>query len=233
MIPKIIHYCWFGRGEKPKLAQKCIKSWHKYCPDYQFIEWNEDNFPIDQYPYAKFCFEQKKYAFLSDFVRLVVVYENGGIYFDTDVELIRSPETLLNNSAYFGFETDEFVATGLGFGAAAGNILVKEMIDDYIYSFQNCNGDYQFIPCPKVNTKIFLKHGLKQNGELQKVSEALILPIDYLNPYDDPTGRLNKTANTISIHWYAKSWMSKGTILRSKLTKPLHRILGKDFFRKS
>lgn len=232
MIPKIIHYCWFGDKEKPKLANKCIKSWHKYCPDYQFIEWNESNFPIDQYPYAKYCLEQKRYAFLSDFVRLVVIYENGGIYFDTDVELIKTPDDLLNNSAYFGFETDEYVATGLGFGAEAGNRLVKEMIEDYERLFSQDPENYQFIPCPKVNTKVFIRHGLIQNGQLQTVDGALILPSDYMNPYDDPTGKLNRTSNTISIHWYAKSWMSKRTILRSKLTKPLHRLFGVDFFRK-
>lgn len=232
MIPKIIHYCWFGKKDKPKLAQKCIKSWHKYCPDYRFVEWNEDNFPINKYPYAKFCLDNKKYAFLSDYVRLIVVYENGGIYFDTDVELIRSPEKLRENHAYFGFETDEFVATGLGFGAEAGNRLILEMIEDYDTSFAQEMENYQFRPCPKVNTKIFVAHGLKQNGEIQTVDDSLILPADYMNPYDDPTGRLVKTVNTISIHWYAKSWMSKKAIIRSTLTKPLHRVFGVDFFRK-
>ena len=228
MIPKIIHYCWFGRNEKPKLAEKCIRSWHKYCRGYQFIEWNEDNFPVDQYPYAKFCLEQKRYAFLSDFVRLVVVYENGGIYFDTDVELIRPLDHLLENDAFFGFETEEYVNTGLGFGAAKGNLLLKEMIDDYAHSFELAKENYQFITCPKLNTRIFLNHGLVQNGEMQNIAGALILPVDYINPYDDQTGRLNKTENTVSIHWYAKSWMSKRKILRSKLTKPLHRIFGKE-----
>lgn len=232
MIPKIIHYCWFGGKEKPRLAKKCIKSWHRYCPDYQYIEWNEDNFPISKYPYAQYCLDNKKYAFLSDFVRLVVVYENGGIYFDTDVELIKSPDELLDNSAYFGFETDEYVATGLGFGAEAGNHLVKEMMEDYENSFKEQGNDYQFLPCPKVNTKVFINHGLVQNGQKQTVDGALILPADYMNPYDDPTGRLNKTENTLSIHWYAKSWMSKRKIIRSTLTKPFHRIFGTDFFRK-
>lgn len=95
MIPRIIHYCWFGRNEKPKLAQKCITSWQKFCPDYKIIEWTEDNFNIDAYPYARFCYQNKKWAFLSDFVRLIVVAEYGGIYFDTDVELLKKPDELL------------------------------------------------------------------------------------------------------------------------------------------
>ena len=117
MIPKKIHYCWFGRGEKPKLAKKCLKSWSKYCPDYEIVEWNEDNFDVEQYPYAKFCLQNKKWAFLSDFARLVIVHEHGGIYFDTDVELVRSPDSLLSYEAFYGFENDQNVATGLGFGA--------------------------------------------------------------------------------------------------------------------
>ena len=117
MIPKKIHYCWFGGAEKPKLAQKCIASWKKLCPDYEFIEWNENSFDVDQYAYTKYCYGAKKWAFLSDFVRLIAVYENGGIYFDTDVELVKQPDDLLNYEAFFGFENDDFVATGLGFGA--------------------------------------------------------------------------------------------------------------------
>lgn len=121
MIPKKIHYCWFGMGEKPELAKKCIQSWKKYCPDYEIIEWNEDNFDIDQYPYLRWCYDNKKWAFLSDFARLLVVYQNGGIYFDTDVELIKTPDELLGCNAFFGFENDKNIATGLGFRASAPN----------------------------------------------------------------------------------------------------------------
>ena len=101
MIPKKIHYCWFGRAAKPRLAEKCIKSWKKYCPDYEIIEWNEDNFDVNLNPYTKMCYTQKKYAFLSDYIRLLIVYRHGGIYLDTDVEIIKSfvkfPLDLLKN----------------------------------------------------------------------------------------------------------------------------------------
>ena len=117
MIPKKIHYCWFGRGEKPKLARKCIESWKRYCPDFEIIEWNEDNFDVTKYAYSKYCFDNKKWAFLSDFVRLIVIYENGGIYFDTDVEVIKSLDNLLQYEAFYGFENEDYVATGLGFGS--------------------------------------------------------------------------------------------------------------------
>ena len=221
MIPKKIHYCWFGRGEKPTLAQKCIASWRKYCPDYEIVEWNEDNFPIDNYPYARYFLDNKRWAFLSDFVRLVVVAEQGGVYFDTDVELIRSPDELLQYEAFYGFENDQNIATGLGFGAQANHPTVLAMRQQYLGLR------------PALNTKALLPFGLKLDGLRQTVAGAEILPSEFLNPYDDPTGRLNKTNNTVSIHWYSKSWMSKGTILRSKLTKPLHRIFGVDFFRRT
>ena len=118
MIPRKIHYCWFGRGEKPRLAQKCIASWKKYCPDYEIIEWNEDNFDVNRNAYTQMCYKEKKYAFLTDYLRLLIVEEHGGIYFDTDVEAVRSFDELLDNPAFFGFENDRFVNTGEEIGRA-------------------------------------------------------------------------------------------------------------------
>lgn len=231
MIPKKIHYCWFGGNEKPKAVEKCIASWHKYCPDYEIIEWNEDNFDVNQNPYMKYCYENKKWAFLSDLARLLVVNEQGGIYFDTDVELVRNPDFLLDYGAFYGFETPQYVATGLGFGAAAHHPTIESMIDQYKKLETDENGNYPTIACPKLNTKALMPFGLVLNGEKQVIGDAVILPIEYMNPYDDPKGVLNKTENTVSIHWYSKSWMSKKTILRSKLTKPFHRVFGNDCFR--
>lgn len=232
MIPKKIHYCWFGRGPKPKLADKCIRSWKKYCPDYEIIEWNEDNFDVSSYPYAKYCLENKKWAFLSDFVRLVVIYEHGGIYFDTDVELIKNIDHLLQNQAFYGFENPENIATGLGFGSEAGHISVKLMLQEYFNLKQDATGKFPCIVCPALNTQALKLLGLKTNGEFQIIDGALMLPSDFLNPYDDPTGVLKKTTNTVSIHWYGKSWMSKKKIIRSYLTKPFHRIFGVDCFKR-
>lgn len=230
MIPKIIHYCWFGRGEKPKLAQKCIASWKKYCPDFKIIEWNEDNFEIEKYPYAKYCYDNKKWAFLSDFARLVVVHKYGGVYFDTDVELIKPLEKLLEYEAFYGFENNEKVNTGQGFGAVSEHETVKAILQRYNELKMDYEGNYPLVVCPTLNTEALIPMGLKLNGKFQKVNGAAILPIDYLNPYDDPTGRLNKTENTVSIHWYSKSWMDKKKIIRSMITKPFHRIFGNDCF---
>ena len=230
MIPKIIHYCWFGGTEKPKLAEKCISSWKKYCPDYEIVEWNETNYDVTKNPYTKYCYENKKWAFLSDFVRLEVIKKHGGIYFDTDVEVIKSLEGLLKNDAFYGFETSSSINTGLGFGATPEHATVREMLQKYLELPIDGDGKYHVVGCPILNTEAMVEMGLKLNGEFQMIEGAAILPADYMNPYDDPTGQLKKTENTVSIHWYSKSWLDKKTILRSKLTKPFHRIFGTDCF---
>ena len=230
MIPKKIHYCWFGRNPKPKLAEKCIASWKKYCPDYEIIEWNEDNFNLDYNEYTRYCYDNKKWAFLSDFARLVVVAEHGGIYFDTDVELIKKTDELLQYGAFYGFENDANVNTGQGFGAEANHPTIVSMKARYENIASNADGSYPMIVCPALNTEALMPFGLKQNGMRQNIGGAEILPVDWFNPYDDPSGCLNKTENTVSVHWYSKSWMTKGAILRSKLTKPFHRLFGNDCF---
>lgn len=229
MIPRRIHYCWFGKGEKPKLAKKCIESWKKYCPDYEIIEWNESNFDINLNAYTKMCYEQKKWAFLSDYVRLFVVYQHGGIYFDTDVEVVKNFDDLLGCEAFFGFEDDTHINTGEGFGAKSGNPALFELLKEYDVLL---DGKHDVIGCPILNTNALMKFGLKQNGEMQNIGNVIIYPSEYFNPYDDSIGIINKTENTYSIHWYGKSWMGKGTILRSKLLKPIRRIFGKNVFRK-
>ena len=180
----------------------------------------------------RWCYEHQKWAFLSDLARLIVVYENGGIYFDTDVELVCRPDELLQYDAFYGFENNEYVATGLGFGASKGHPTVLSMIRYYSGFHEDVNGNMEMVGCPRLNTKALLEHGLKLNGKKQEIDGAVILPADYLNPYDDATGRLNKTANTISIHWYSKSALSRRQILRSKLTRPFHRLFGVDCFKR-
>lgn len=229
MIPKTVHYCWFGRGEKPKLARKCIASWKKFCPDYEIIEWNEENFDVAMNGYTKMCYEEKKYAFLSDYARLVIVAEHGGLYFDTDVELVKSPDELLSKDAFFGFENEAYVNTGLGFGSVSHGSEVEAMLAEYDTLLDGKNGT---IGCPKLNTKALVKLGLVQNGLEQKVQDAVIYPPAFFNPYDSATGELKRTSETVSIHWYAASWMSKRQKMRGAISKPLHRLLGKDFFRR-
>ena len=210
-IPKSIHYCWFGRNPLPELAVKCIKSWEKYCPDYTITEWNEDNFDITSCPlYVRQAYEAKKWAFVTDYVRLRVIYDHGGIYFDTDVELKKNIDSLLMHKAFFGFENGKHIATGLGFGAEKGTQIVAEMMRDYDdILFLRSNGGYDTTSCPKRNTDIFLRHGLVQDDSLQILEDdILILPKIYLCPIDYSTMRMHHSFRTVSIHWFAASWHS-------------------------
>lgn len=237
MIPKKIHYCWFGRGEKPQLAKKCIASWKKHCPDYEIFEWNEDNFDVNLNGYTKWCYKNKKYAFLSDYVRLLVVYKNGGLYFDTDVELLKKPDFLLNNQAFFGFETDGVedsnskradINSGLTYGSVAGGLALQTMLEEYEPLLDGTHG---VIMCPELNTRALEKLGLRRDGSYQEFSWGTVYPKEYFNPYESTTGRLSKTCNTVSIHWYMGSCLSNQQKLRSIISKPLHRILGVNFFK--
>lgn len=229
MIPNKIHYCWFGRGEKSALAKKCISSWKKFCPDYEIIEWNEDNFDIGLTDYTQFTYENHLYAYLSDFVRLWAIEKYGGIYFDTDVELIKSPRNLQKNDAYFGFESNEFVNTGIGFGAVAHHLSVKAMLDAYkrrernIYE-EDYKKNHKVTGSPRMNTYALLPYGLRQDGKYQMVCGATILPVEYLCPYDDITGEMKLTNNTVSIHWYSKSANGKFAVVKCKITRPFHRL---------
>lgn len=229
MIPKIIHYCWFGRKEKPKLVKKCIASWKKYCPDFTIIEWNEDNFDVSQNTYTQFTSERNLYAYLSDYARLKAVFDYGGIYFDTDVELIKPIDNLLKYSSFFGFEKSGFVTTGLGFGAVKNHHLVGELMHEYDVLKEDelssrYNKDHHLTGSPTMNMRVLKRYGLRDVNEVQHLQDALILPEDYFCPYDDVTGELTITSNTYTIHWYGKSaqnWKSK---IRSRITRPLHRI---------
>ena len=213
MIPKLIHYCWFGNAAKTNTVTRCINSWKQNCPDYQIIEWNEENFDVFQCPqYVIDAYENKKWAFVSDYVRLKVVYDNGGIYFDTDVELIKNIDKLLSNESYFGFEDGKYVATGLGFGAVKGATILREMMEPYeTIPFILPDGTINQTTCPVINTSVLLKHGLKQNNKMQVLESGIrILPSIYLCPIDYETGDIKKSRKTISIHWFDSSWMSEG-----------------------
>jgi mannosyltransferase OCH1-like enzyme len=212
----------------PELALKCIESWKKYCPDYEIIEWNEKNFDVNMNPYTQKCYNEKKYAFLSDYVRLWAIKHHGGIYLDTDVETIKSFDPLLSNSSFFGFENHQYVNTGQGFGAEKYNPLVTEMLRQYDTLL---TGESDYVGCPILNTTALLNFGLIQNGQKQNLDFGFVFPADYFNPYDDSTGKINKTNNTFSIHWYSKSWLPNKTKLISSITRIFHRIFGVNCFK--
>ena len=148
-IPKVIHYCWFGKGKMPAIAKKCIDSWKKYCPDYEIVCHNEENFDISQNKYAQQAYDAGKWAFVSDYVRLKVLYDEGGIYLDTDVEIIRPIDNLIKEHGYMGFDDNGVISTGLGFACEKGNKLVGSLLADYDdISFIRSDGTYDITPCP-------------------------------------------------------------------------------------
>ncbi len=209
-IPKVIHYCWFGGNPKPKLVEKCIKSWKKHCPDYEIIEWNESNFDVNCCDYVREAYEAKKWAFVSDYARLKIVYDNGGIYLDTDVELIGSLEKFLKYDGYFGFEDSMHIATGLGFGSVKNNTVLEVMMNDYLnIRFLQPDGTYNQTPCPQTNTLSLEKIGLKCDNTFQIIGNNAFLPSDFFNPIDYQTMKKKLTKNTVSIHWFNASWYTK------------------------
>lgn len=226
MIPKKIHYFWFGGNEKPAKVKKCIESWKKFCPDYEIIEWNEQNFDIHCMPYVEQAYTAKKFAFVSDVARLMTVYEHGGIYMDTDVEVIKPLDDLLNLTAYMSFENNENVNTGQGFGAQAGLEILKEHIEVYkSVQFINQDGTFNQTPCTKYTTNLLLNKGLILDGSKQIIEDLTIYPEKYFNPLHSLTGRLKKTKDTYSIHWYAASWEDISQT-KLKINRILRRILG-------
>lgn len=234
MIPKKIHYCWFGGNEKPKSVIKCIESWKHYCPDYDIIEWNESNFDIKAHPFISQAYDAKKWAFISDYARLYIVYNNGGIYLDTDVELVKNLDPLLSSDMYIGFEGGEYVNTGSGFGAVKGHAFLLENMKAYdTEHIMDENGKFVGISCPVYTTNLLKKGGLiDDNGTVQSVCGVTVYPSDYFCPYDYTTGVMKMTDNTYSIHMYSMTWIGKGQVIRSKITRVFHRLFGKDVFHK-
>ena len=209
-IPKVIHYCWFGRGRKAKLVKKCIKSWKKYLPDYKIIEWNEDNFDINSNEYVKEAYEAKKYAFVSDYVRFYVLYNYGGLYMDTDVEVIKNLDVFLTDDGFMGFEDELNVAPGLIVGAKKNNKIIKEILDNYRdRKFILEDGNYNLITVVKYTTNILSKYGLVGNNKLQRVSGITIYPKTYFCPLTFNSKKSDFSNNTYTIHHFAASWHSK------------------------
>lgn len=214
MIPKAIHYCWFGKQKLPEEYKNYMESWRKYCPDFDIVEWNEDNFDVSSNIYCYEAYIAKKWAFVSDFARLKIIYENGGIYLDTDVEIIKPLDDLIQeNKAWIGFQNKEQINTGLGFGAERHNHCIKQMLDIYKdRHFKKIDGNFDLTPCPVFNTIALKRYGLKTGkkycNSIQYLPDMHIYPIYAFNPMDPDTLKLNVTGNTYSIHHYTASWIS-------------------------
>ena len=231
MIPKVIHYCWFGHGTMPKLAHKCIESWKKYCPDYEIIEWNEENFDINCCPYVKEAYDNKRFAFVTDYVRLYAMYNYGGIYMDTDVEVVRNLDEFLIHQGFSGFESETQIPTGIMAGEK-NFALFKELLSYYEgRHFVDANGNQDTTTNVITITNMLLERGFVPNGRYQEVSGFALYPRDYFCPLEDGTGIMYDSSNTAAIHWFNKSWIPLHLRIRSKITRVFHRYFGVDCFK--
>lgn len=214
MIPKVIHYCWFGRGEKPELAKKCIASWKTFLPDYQIKEWNEDNFDINCNQYVKEAYESRKFAFVTDYVRLYAIYTEGGVYMDTDVEVLKTLDPFLHHHAFSGFETDGNVPTGMMAGEK-GSIWAKELLDMYDNrKFIMADGSFDMTTNTTVITKYMLGKGLVLNNRYQDFPGLCTMyPAEFFCPKDHRTGKIKCTHNTVCIHHFAGTWLEHNFFL--------------------
>lgn len=246
-IPRKIHYCWFGGNPLPALAKKCIASWQKYLPDYEIIRWDESNYDVNKILYTKEAYSVQKYAFVSDYARFDILYQHGGLYFDTDVELIKDMNDIVQRGAFMGCDRASnpklrstniyLVSAGLGLGCEANNPLYKEILDAYaLRYFQQKDGSCDLTTVVKIVTDIFQKHGFNnQMQQIQNVEGISIYPPEFFAPRNGLFNRYTLTSNTYSIHHYAASWMSTGGKLRAALSKAigyenynrLKRLLGK------
>lgn len=211
MIPKTIHYCWFGDAPKPKSVLRCINSWKKYCPDFEIREWTEKNFDVTQNEFTRQAFEAKAWGFVPDYIRLWIIYNYGGIYLDTDVQVIRNLSPLLKNKAFAGFEDDTYVALGLGFGAEPGDPMIYGQMQQYeAMRFILEDGSQNRKGSPQHTTEFLLTKGLRQQYEnVQQVGTMTIYPAEYFCPKNFHTGLMKITPNTYSIHQYDSSWFTE------------------------
>ncbi len=207
MIPKIIHYCWFGRGEKPALAEKCIASWRKFLPDYEIKEWNEDNFELDAWVYAREAYDNRKYAFVTDVVRLYALYTEGGIYMDTDVEVLKPLDAFLHHHAFSGFENDTSVPTGI-MASERGGVWAKENLEYYKgRHFLSAEGEMDLRTNVYTITQYMLRHGFVSQNSYQDFPGLItIYPKDYFCPLSVFDRKLHLTENTVTIHHFMGSW---------------------------
>lgn len=221
MIPKVIHYCWFGGNPLPKSAQTCIASWRKYLPDYEIKEWNESNFDVNIIPYTSEAYKAKKYAFVSDYARFWILYKYGGLYFDTDVEVIRNMDDIIAKGPFMGCENEAKAgATPAQLGVNPGLGLYGEILNWYnTHHFITWTGVIEK-NVVDITTEILNKNGIEilDDGILRS-SGILIYPKEYFCPKDYITGVMNITDKTKSIHHYSATWLEKKYGLKAKLYK--------------
>jgi Mannosyltransferase OCH1 and related enzymes len=223
MIPKVIHYCWFGGKSFPAEVKKCIQTWKEFCPDFEIVRWDESNIDVNMHPFIKAAYNAKAWAFVSDYARLKIIYEHGGIYLDTDVELLKSLDKICDNECFVAEQqASNYINTGIGFGAIPQHFTIMQMLKEYDsakFELDHKN----FLSCPILNTMAFQKLGFSYSSTIQKVGDVTVYPPEFFDPLG--TGKGTKyifSDNTVSVHHYDASWTNGKQRLRRKII----RILG-------
>lgn len=228
MIPKIIHYCWFGGNPLPESAIKCIQSWKKYCPDYEIKEWNESNFNINCCKYMQEAYKEKKWAFVSDYARFFILYNEGGIYFDTDVEVVKSFDDIIENGAFMGSEKiiakngkdSVGINPGLGIGIEPKHEIFESILNFYNKQhFINEKGEMNTTTVVEYTSDIMKEYGWSPNNNIQNIDGIIIYPPEYFSPKDYVTGKIELTEQTHSIHHYSASWFSTADKMVIKISR--------------
>lgn len=226
MLPKVIHYCWFGRNPLPESALRCIESWRKYLPEHEIIEWNEDNFDVNSIPYTAEAYSAGKYAFVSDYVRFWALYRYGGLYFDVDVELLGNIDDIISKGNFMAYECGMSVAPGLGLGLEAGNTFAGHLLEEYRTMHFIVDGRMMmYRTVVNIVTDRLRAEGIRNVSEgIDRAAGIDIYYPEYFSPLDHRTGILTITANTRAIHHYDASWKSPVQKLKDRII----RILGAD-----
>lgn len=232
-IPKIIHYCWFGNKDKPSIVKKCIASWERYLDSYKIIEWNEDNFNINSNDFVRQAYNAGKFAFVSDYVRVYALYNYGGIYLDTDVEVLQSLDKFLHHDSFWGFEEKNYIATST-IGASKGNTLIKQFLDSYKEKkFLLENGNFDTLTNVAIITKMIEEMGIEMNDTYQELREvAVFYPRTYFSPYDYINCRYFLSENSYTIHHFYKSWLPFSARIKANIKSILAKVIGGDMIAK-
>lgn len=227
-IPKIIHYCWFGGRKKPKKIEKCIQTWKEILSDYEFIEWNESNFDVNSNEYVKQAYNEKKFAYVSDYARIKALYQYGGIYMDTDVMVYKSFNNLLDNKCILGFEQGNYIATSF-MACVPDHDLINKFIDNYEnISFYNLDKSLDLTTNVQRLTQILEDRGLIRNNEFQKLGDISVYPQEYFSPYDYGNCIRENTENTYCEHLFLVSWLPWTTKVKKAIKKVVIPIIGID-----
>ena len=222
MIPKTSHYIWFGGKPLSPLAEKCISSWHEFCPDFEIKRWDESNFDLTTNRYCKEAYEARKWAFASDYARLWILVNEGGIYMDTDVQVIKSLDRFLGEEAFSGFECGDRLPTGI-MAAEKGQHFFEQLLHDYdCRTFLKEDGSYDLTTNVKTITDACVNGGIKLNNTKQTVEGFTLYPSDYFCPKDPADLSLHITDNTYTIHHFDGSWLTSS----EKFHRRVAHILG-------